>query len=325
MALVKSMSKKTITKKFVFVISVLLFSGLTNACFTVSSQFGNKEDKSSPAVSKNYSPPEKVGEIGSSEIDESSGLAASKCSENVFWTHNDSDDSAFIFAIDSKGKKLATYKVAGAVNTDWEDIAAFKDKNGDCFLFIGDIGNNVRARTELVIYRVREPEKFSASSSKKNPLPTERAEAIKFVYPDFRHDAETLLVHPETGDIYVLTKRLSGAAGVYKLKAGYDISRVNKLEKVSDLTVPSVPNGFLTGGDISPDGRSVVICDYFGGYEITLSRGAKDFDAIWKEKPQLIDLGRREQGEACAYSADGRSIFATSEKRNSPVIEVKKK
>lgn len=326
MALVKSiMSKKTITKNFAFVISLLIFSILTNACFSVASQDENKKGKTLNKEPKNYSEPKIVGEIKSGEISESSGLAASKCTEDVFWTHNDSGDDAFIFALDSTGKKLATYRVAGAVNTDWEDIAAFKDKSGECFLYIGNIGNNARARGEHSIFRLKEPKDFSKDSSKKNPQTTEKAEAIKFSYPDFRHDAETLLVQPETGDIYIITKRLTGAAGIYKLGADYDKTAVNKLEKISDFTVPAVPEGFLTGGDISPDGRRVVICDYFGAYEITLPEKSANFDEIWKETPSKIDLGTRAQGEAIGYSADGRSIFATSENKNSPMIEVKRK
>lgn len=325
MALVKSMSNKTITKNFAFVISFLIISILTNACFSVSSQKENNKNNSANQISKNYSEPKVVGKIESGEILESSGLTASKCTEDVFWTHNDSGDDAFIYALDSKGKKLATYKVRNAKNIDWEDIAAFKNKNGECFLYIGEIGNNARARGEHTIYKVKEPTDFSKNSSKKNPQITEAAETIKFTYPDIRHDAETLLVHPQTGDIYVITKRLTGASGVYKLKASYDKSKTNKLEKISDITVPSVPNGLLTGGDISPDGRRVVVCDYFAAFEFILPEKSKNFDDIWKEIPQRIELGTREQGEAIGYSADGNSIFATSEKKNSPMIEVKRK
>lgn len=325
MALVKSMSNKTITKNFAFVISFVIISIFTNACFSVSSQKESNQNKASNESSKNYSEPKIVGEIKSNEIKESSGLVASKCVENVFWTHNDSGDDAFIFAIDSKGKKLATYKVSNAVNTDWEDIAALKDKNGECFLYIGNFGNNARERGEHTIFRVKEPSEFSKDSNKKNPQMTDPAETIKFTYPDMRHDAETLLVHPESGEIYVLTKSISEAAGVYKLKADYDKTKVNKLEKITGLTVPSVPNGLLTGGDISPDGRRVLVCDYFAGFEILLPEKAKKFDDIWKEQPQRIELGKREQGEACGYSADGNSIFATSEKKDSPVIEIKRK
>ena len=319
------MSNKTISKKIAFVISLLIFSLLTNACFQVSSRDEDNKNKSSNQDLKNYSEPKIVGSIKTKEIDESSGLAASKCAENIFWTHNDSGDGAYIFALDWKGEKLATYKVKNAVNDDWEDIAAFKDSNGECFLYIGDIGNNDRTKKVQTVYRVKEPTDFSKSSSKKNPQMTDDAEAFKFNYPDVRHDAETLLVHPQTGDIYVITKRLTGAAGVYKLKADFDKSKTAKLEKVSDFRVPAIPEGFLTGGDISSDGQRVVFCDYFGAYEILLTENAKNFDDIWTEKPFRIELGTREQGEAIGYSADGDSIFATSEKLNSPMIEVVRK
>ncbi len=325
MALVKSMSNKTITKKFAFVISLLVFSVFTNACFSVSSRVEDDKNKSSKPNSKDYSEPIVVGTIKTKEINESSGLAASKCTADVFWTHNDSGDDAFIFALDSKGEKLATYKVKNAVNKDWEDIAEIKDANGECFLYIGDTGNNARTKSEMNIYRVKEPTSFSKDSSRKNPLMTDEAEIIKFIYPDIRHDAETLLVNPQTYDIYVITKRLTGAAGVYKLKAGYDKTKVNKLEKIADFSVPAVPEGFLTGGDISPDGNRVILCDYFGAYEIVLPEEAGNFDEIWKAAPLKIELGKREQGEAVAYSADGNSIFATSENKNSPLIEVKRK
>lgn len=324
MALVKSMSKKTITKNFAFVISLTVFLFLTNACFSVSSQDDENKNSAAKQESKTFSAPKIVGTITTDEIREGSGLTASKCTENVFWTHNDSGDDAYIFALDNKGEKLAAYKVKNAKNTDWEDIAEIKNENGECFLYIGDFGNNARSRSEHTIYKVKEPTDFSKDSSKKNPQTTDDAQAIKFSYPDIRHDAETLLVHPQSGDVYVITKRLTGAAGVYKLKADYDKSAVNKLEKISDLKVPAVPEGFLTGGDISPDGKRVVLCDYFFAYEFSLPKNAKNFDDIWKEKPVKIELGTREQGEAIAYSTDGNSIFATSENKNSPLIEVKR-
>ena len=89
--------------------------------------------------------------------------------------------------------------------------------------------------------------------------------------------------------------------------------------------MPAVPNGYLTGGDISPDGQRVIICDYSQAYELVLAENAAGFDEIWRVKPVVVDLGERWQGEAVCYSVDGMSIFATSEGRNSPVIEVKRR
>jgi hypothetical protein len=322
------MSHKTITKKIIFVISWLALAASLTGCFTAVSKDEKQIGGSNTGeVSKNYQKPRVVGKIESNEITESSGIVASSCNANVFWTHNDSGDAAFIYAINSHGEKLGTWKVKGAKNSDWEDIAAFKDEKGECFLYVGDIGNNERLKSEFAVYRVREPKVSEAdkTSSRKNPRTTEAAEAIRFDYPDFRHDAETLLVHPRTGDIYVLSKTLTSASGVYRLPKNYNLTKTNRLEKIADFTVPAFPNGLLTGGDISPDGKRVIVCDYFAAYEIALPEKAKSFDEIWREKPQIVELGERAQGEAVCYSLDGKSIFATSEKRNSPIIEAKGK
>ena len=319
------MLMKTITKNPAFVIFLIAVAGLCAACSSaVSSSTGN-ENTARKNDAATWNAPRVVGTIKSGEITESSGLVASKCQPNVFWTHNDSGDDAFVFALDDKGEKLGTFKITNAKNRDWEDIGTFKT-GGDCYLYLGDIGNNTRLRGEAIIYRVAEPKVSAAdkTSDVKNPAPTEAAQIIKIEYPDVRHDAETLFVHPTTGDVYILTKRLSGASGVYKLAANYDLTKINRLEKIADFTVPAIPNGFLTGGDISADGRRVVVCDYFDAYEITLPPDAKNFDEIWKQTPTVIHLGKREQGEAVAYSTDGAAIYATSEKENSPFIKVER-
>ena len=350
---VENVSRKTITKKSQFVILLLFFCFFSNSCSSVSSQKSANSNQAQTQVSSDYGKAQTVGKIENKEIEESSGLAASPCQPNVFWTHNDSGSGAKIFALDAKGANLGEFVVSGAENDDWEDIAAYKNENGECFLYIGDIGNNNRGRTEMLIYRVREPkigamnEKQASRENSKNETnpfnrrglsakvgersegrkfaQTETAEAIKFEYPDFRHDAETLMVHPQTGDVYILTKRLSGAAGVYRLGAEFDSKKTNKLEKIADFSVPAVPNGLLTGGDISPDGKRVVVVDYFAAYEIVLPEKAGNFDEIWQAKPSTVLLGERKQGEAIAYGADGNSIFATSEGKKSPVIEVRRK
>ena len=41
---------------------------------------------------------------------------------------------------------------------------------------------------------------------------TDIAEAIKFDYPDRASRCRNLMVNPQTGDIYIVSKRLSGAA-----------------------------------------------------------------------------------------------------------------
>jgi hypothetical protein len=302
---------RNITKKVLFVTVFCAISLIFINCAAVSS--GNSK---TPAE---YSNPKVVGTIKSDEINESSGLVQSRCQSDVFWTHNDSGDKEFVYAINEKGEKLGTWKVENAKSLDWEDIAIFKDKSGKCFLYIGDIGNNDENKSQLTIYKVAEPQITAndKNSSKQNPLSTEPAETINFSYPNGKHNAETLLVHPTTGEIYVLTKHPSKPSEVFKIGA--------KAEKIGEIRVPAVPYGFLTGGEISPDGKRVIICDYVSGYEFKLPETSQNFDDIWKQTPIKVELGERKQGEAICYSADGTKIYATSEKKDSPMIRVERK
>jgi hypothetical protein len=295
---------------------IVIFAASICLAFSACSDAGrSKVDVVNPAY-----------QIESDEISESSGLAASQCQPNVFWTHNDSGDGPYIYAINSKGENLGTWQVKNAENKDWEDMASFKNGGGQCFLYIGEIGNTDKLeRSQHVVYRVPEPviSAGDADSKKGNARNTEPAEAMNFKYSDKKNDAEALMVHPNTGEIYILTKQRSNPSGVYKLGNAFG-SAVTVAQKIADLSVPAVPNGLLTGGAISPDGKRVTVCDYSAAYELALPDGAINFDEIWQRKPAAIDLGIRKQGETVTYSSNGTSIFATSEKRNSPIIEVKR-
>lgn len=319
------MSKKTISKiSAIVILGVLLCLGIW-ACRQASSRdTGDVSNSNSPSA---YLEPQITGTIASSDVNESSGLAASKCQPNVLWSHNDSDAGPMIYAFDLRGAHLGAWKLPHALNKDWEDMAAVKDKDGNCYLYIGEIGNNRRTKGEFRVYRVKEPvvSTGTASSSKKKPITADEADWMKWSYADTRQDAETLLVHPFTGEIYILTKSFTGAARVYKLDPDFESGRTGTAKRIADFSTSGIPNGLVTGGSISPDGKRVIICDYFSGYELTLPDAVSDFDEIWKQKPVVVDLGERKQGEAVSYSADGNSIFATSEKKNSPIIQVRKK
>ncbi|MEP6703405.1 MAG: hypothetical protein ABJB34_01240 [Acidobacteriota bacterium] len=316
------MTNKTIAKIICVVILTVVGCAFANSCSHVSS---TSRDVVDPAnFSTDYDKPIMVGRFESSDITESSGIAASLCQPNVYWTHNDSGNDAFIFAISPKGKNLGKWRVSGARNIDWEDMAAFKSGDGTCYLYIGDIGNNKLERPELRVYRVKEPvlSNESSASNEKNAFQTEPAEAVTFSYSDTPHNAETLLVHPKTGNVYVLTKRLDGPSMIFKFTPQFGSNQTIIAGKIGEVSMPAVPNGLLTGGAISPDGSRVILCDYSSGYELKLGDGAA-FDEIWKSRPIPVDVGNRKQGEAVTFSPDGKEIFATSEKKNAEIFEVK--
>jgi hypothetical protein len=271
-----------------------------------------------------YSTPQLLGHIEDPVVNESSGLAASRTNPGLLWTHNDSGDGPFIYCLDMETTSCGTWQVAGAEAVDWEDMSAGPgpDATKD-YLYIGDIGDNAAARDHITVYRVSEPEVSPSdrASSRDAPSVTEASEAFQLEYPDGPHDAETLMVHPRTGDLYIVTKEFARSSGVYRAKAPLDTSSTITLDRVATVNL----DGFLTartGGDISPDGRRVVFSTYMDGFELTLPERTKRFKAIWKQEPTSIALGYRKQGEAIAYSADGSSLFTTSEGAGAPLYEI---
>jgi hypothetical protein len=274
-----------------------------------------------------YGQPATLATIKDKSIAESSGLVASRTTPGAYWTHNDSGDGPFIYAFDTHGDSFGTFSVSGAEARDWEDIAAGPGPQPNrSYLYIGDIGDNDAVRQEVIVYRVAEPALSSATRkfTKNRPGSTEPAEAIRLRYPDGKHDAEALLVHPRTGNLYIVTKVLIANPVVYEAVAPFTAGQSITMRKVAEPRVPSLLGGAITGGSISPDGRHVALCDYFSGYELVLPAGSSNFDEIWKQKMTSFDLGKRKQGESITYRLDGRALLATSEGKQSPLIQVER-
>ncbi|HVF27952.1 MAG TPA: hypothetical protein VM943_06920, partial [Pyrinomonadaceae bacterium] len=250
---------------------VLAVTYLSNA--TSHPSVGAEQDVRSRRPAKNsgaYGKPVPLANLEDSSVNESSGVVASRRNPNLFWTHNDSGGGAFLYAFDRVGRKRGVWKVANAEARDWEDITAGPGpRESQSYLYVGDIGDNFQRRETIVVYRFPEPliNSAGASSTKKTPLVTETAEAIRLKYPDGKHDAEALMVHPATGDLYVVTKSAGRMSGVYKASAPLATSSITTLSRVAEIRLPSLFAGMVTGGDISPDGLRVVLCDYLGAYE----------------------------------------------------------
>jgi hypothetical protein len=302
---------------------VLLLAGLCLSQTSLTRSTGQQTQRG--AKTEAYGPPVIIATLKNPSINESSGLVASRTRPGAYWTHNDSGDGPFVYAFNATGASLGTWKVVGATAIDWEDIAAGPGPDPkSTYLYIGDIGDNNKSRDEIVVYRLTEPPitPKDRKSTKSKPGLTERAEVFRLRYPDGKHDAEALLVHPVTGDLYVVSKVALSNASVYSATAPLTAGKVITLKRLGELKLPSLFGGIITGGDISPDGKRLALCDYFQGYEAVLPARARSFDAIWQERLTGFSLGKRKQGESIAYRLDGRALLATSEGKSSELIQV---
>ncbi len=248
--------------------------------------------------------PAATGAIVSAEIDEASGLAASLSFPNVLYVHNDSGDSPRFFATDLDGTDLGSFAVGGASATDWEDMARGPCGDQSC-LFLGDIGDNPETRASYTVYRVPEPAALGPG-----PHMT-TGEALPFHYPDGSHNAETLLVHPVTGAITLVTKVSSGASSIYELPVpltpGVEVVAVKKGE-----VAPPAGTALFTGGDVHPQGKGVLLRTYTHLFYYPGEAG-ESVAAMLAHTPCAVPVALEMQGEAVAWLANGTGYVTASE------------
>ena len=253
-------------------------------------------------------------------IEESSGIAAASSTDEVVYTHNDSGDQPRFFAIDTRTcATRATFQVSGARNLDWEDMAAGVATDGTPVLWLADIGDNAARRATVVVYEVDEP---GADASGGSVRPRQR---WTLTYPDGAHDAETLLVDPETGRPVIITKdTTTGRSVAYRLPA----SGSGVLERLVGLDVRALPGGglaspawSLTGGATSPDRTTVALRSYLGAWLWTTTPG-EPLSATLVRRPEILTLPVGRQAEALTFTRDGTGIWVTSEGPASPLARI---
>ncbi|MBM7436879.1 WD40 repeat domain-containing protein [Streptomyces sp. HB132] len=251
-----------------------------------------------PAVADDGGGADRTFTIEDSRITESSGLAASRKHPGVYWTHNDSDDGPYVYAVDSRtGKTVATITMKGVGEPrDVEAISLGPDGN----LYVGDIGDNLDGTWDHVwIYRFPEPEKLADA--------TVRATQFDVTYADGARNAEAMMVHPETGRVYIASKNEDGGGlyeGPEKLTAGGN----NVFRRVGEVP-------WVTDGAFSPDGGNLVLRSYFSARGYAFENGRLGAD-------HAVSVPFQGQSESVTYTADGSAMMFGSEGKRGEVVRV---
>lgn len=283
-----------------------------------------------PALAQEDSRPqaEQVTVLKDKRINESSGLAASLLVPGVFWTHNDSAGEPCLFAIDSTGHTRAKVRLPDAVNFDWEDIASARGADGRARLFVADTGDNLHVRPAITIYEIPEP---ALPDKADKEIHSDKPRLWHAKYPDGRHDAEVLLVHPLTHRLYLVTKSPQGHSSVYAFPEQPGDESPMLLEKLTDLEFP--PRAHLgkrphdacmtTAGAFSPDATRLAIGTYSFIHEWTMKPG-ESLEALSEKPARLIELPVLPQMEALCYGVDDGALWFTSERLPTSLFRIRR-
>ncbi|MFG2135413.1 hypothetical protein [Streptomyces sp. NPDC048650] len=238
--------------------------------------------------------------IGDSRITESSGLAASRAHPGIYWTHNDSDDGPYVYAVDGKsGRTVARITLRGIGSPrDVEAISVGPDGN----VYVGDIGDNLGGTWSHVwIYRFPEPKRLRDA--------TVTAAQFTVKYADGPRDAEALMVHPRTGRVYIASKKQDGGGALYAGPQRLSTTGTNTFRKVAPIDL------WVTDGAFSPDGSRLALRSYFGARMYRWQDGRpKDIGSV--------GVPIQQQGESVTFTRDGRTLLYGSEGGDSEVEPV---
>jgi hypothetical protein len=252
-----------------------------------------------------------ITDIGTTEL---SGLAISRTLDNVLWTHDDAGGTADIFSINAANAAvLGTLHLTTGTNVDWEDIATAPCAAGHC-IYISDTGDNDLDRATVAIYEVVEPAT--------TPIGSIDVTATKYdiMYPDGPHNVESLFVDPRDGKSYAIVKNDGKKAAVFEMPriAG----STGLATQIGQLDIPA-DDPRVTAADMTVDDCSarILVRTYGPLYELRGTATSTVAELLSSALAKL-PVADEAQGEAVAYSVDGRAYYTTSEGKNPTLTRV---
>lgn len=264
------------------------------------------------------------GLLVDSQLNEVSGMAASRRHDDVLWLIDDGGNPARLFAVSKRGRTLARFDIAGISKTDWEDLAAF-ELDGKHYLLIADTGDNGGLRKTLQLHVIEEPVRL------KNAI-LKPAWSIAFKWPDGARDCEAIAVDEVQKNVLLLSKKRQPpqlfALPLKPAKPGLQTARpvgtlagvpqASAEERAANPTLARLRSQ-ITAADVSPDRRTLAVMTYRD--VLLYSRSANQ---TWKQavaaKPKVYSLPWLPQAEALAWATNGRGLYATGEFAPAPLL-----
>ena len=244
----------------------------------------------------------RIVKLTDKRLEEVSGAASSVKNKGKLWVHNDSGNGAEVFLVDTKLNILLTCNL-GIDNRDWEDIAVGPGpERGKSYIYVGEIGDNNAKNQLKYIYRFEEPTWSEGQSS----IEITDFDTIVFQLSDKRKDCETLLLDPNSKDLFIISKR-EEPVWMYKLPFPQSTTDTLTAEKLFSL-----PFTQIVAGDVSGDGNRILLKNYEHIYYWKTDK-TTSLEELLRKKPFEIPYEIEPQGEAIAWARDISGFYTLSE------------
>jgi hypothetical protein len=146
-------------------------------------------------------------------VERSPPVIVSRQQRNVLWVLASVGDETEIYAADTTGRDLGTWRLSPALYTEWTALAVGRCDQKTC-IYIGDLGDSLGRRGTVQIYRFEEP--LLAFDRIPRTYSLTGVQKLIVGYPDGAHDARALSVTSD-GTILILTSGFDGKSRLYSV------------------------------------------------------------------------------------------------------------
>ncbi|TWU10643.1 hypothetical protein [Allorhodopirellula heiligendammensis] len=259
-----------------------------------------------------------VSLTGTTKLNESSGLVFSTRDPNCVWTHNDSGNSARLYAFDHRtGELTGECRLTGVKAVDWESLTTAGLDYQE--LIVADCGDNDALRKHLTMYRFEEPDPHRSTK-----LSASEFQTLHVRFPDGPADCEAVWYDAGEENLMLMTKGRLALARVYRVADSQwsDSQQRQRAPGVSPVVeapveittafkVTSVALPMATGADLDRASGDIWVSSYFQAF--CFPRG--DHSSVQEQLsavPIAVEMPRWRQIEAIAVDNHSQ-VWITSE------------
>ena len=238
------------------------------------------------------------------QLESSSGIVGSHSNPQYVIICQGSGTDNLLHVFNREAEFQGSIELAGAENIDWQDIAIGPGPvDGQTYIYVGDIGDRASSRDFLSIYRFEEPDLSSINTP--FALTANDVERIDFRVNE-KKDFQTLMLDPLSKDLIVMGTM---QAMTYRLRYPQNTSAISNADYKGHHRLRRE----IKAGDISPDGRYIIIKDVGEVFKWEVPEGDDPIRVMFEDVPVKVPYVAEIEGGALGWTKDSQTYFTITD------------